>query len=190
MSKYEEKFGGRRWKQQPQAPGGGSTGMAQEQPGSAAAGAANDMDCGGSTYEGQIVDAAGVPQTAFAKIREELVVTTKPEDNTQLAERMGQRTKMHNPKDLMALAEFVEQGDSHTKGIAGGKLELINNQIMLLQEQARQVLEDAKRDVDLSHAKCNFTRRPGTIYHLYKKKIQGSEEMEVFFFDAVSQRVV
>ena len=86
MSKYEEKFGGRRWKQQPQAPGGGSTGMAQEQPGSAAAGAANDMDCGGSTYEGQIVDAAGVPQTAFAKIREELVVTTKPEDNTQLAE--------------------------------------------------------------------------------------------------------
>ena len=29
---------------------------------------------------------------------------------------MGQRTKMHNPKDLMALAEFVEQGDSHTKG--------------------------------------------------------------------------
>ena len=43
------------------------------------------------------------------------------------------------------------------------------------------MLEDAKRDVDLSHAKCNFTRRPGSIYHLYKKKIAGSEVMEVFF---------
>lgn len=179
MSKYDEKFGPGRWKQQPQPSGSGSAGMApQQEAQQEAPGAATGGD---STYEGQIVDAAGLPQTAFAKIRDDLIVSTKAEDTTQLAERMGQRTKMHDPSALMALAKFVEEGDSHTKGIAGGKLELINNQIQLLQEQARQVLEDAKRDVDLSHAKCNFTRRPGSIYHLYKKKIAGSEVMEVFF---------
>merc|ERR1711990_121313 len=43
------------------------------------------------------------------------------------------------------------------------------------------VLEDAKRDMDLSHAKCNFQRRPGTIYHLYKKTIPGTDQMESFF---------
>ena len=51
----------------------------------------------------------------------------------------------------------------------------------MLQDQARKVLENAKRDMNLSHAKCNFQRRPGSIYHLYKKGIEGSEEKEVFF---------
>ena len=80
----------------------------------------------------------------------------------------------------MALAQYVQSADSHTKAVAGGKLELITNQIKMLQDQARKVLENAKRDMDLSHAKCNFQRRPGSIYHLYKKDIEGSEEKEVF----------
>jgi hypothetical protein len=83
---------------------------------------------------------------------------------------MGQRDRMHNPGDLIELARYVEQADSHTKAIAGGKLELISDQIKALQAQARKVLEDARRDVELSHAKCNFQRRPGRTYHLYKKK--------------------
>lgn len=81
----------------------------------------------------------------------------------------------------MALAEYVQAADSHTKAVAGGKLELISNQIKMLQDQARGVLVAAKRDMDLSHAKCNFERRPGTIYHLYKKTLKGSDEKEVFF---------
>jgi len=132
-----------------------------------------------SNMEIQLVDDEGMPETAFSRVRKELIVTTNEEG--VLAERMGQRTKMHSPSDLMALAEYVQTADSHTKAIAGGKLELISNQIKMLQDQARKVLEDAKQDMELSHAKCNFQRRPGTIYHLYKKIVPGQEEMEVFF---------
>lgn len=47
-----------------------------------------------------------------------------------------------------------------------GKLQLITEQIKMLQAQARQVLEEGKRDVMLNHARANFQRRPGLIYHL------------------------
>lgn len=71
------------------------------------------------------------------------------------------RTKMHDPTNLVELARFVQQADSHTKSIVGGKLELISEQIKLLQSQARSVLENAQRDLSLSNAKCNFQRKPG-----------------------------
>jgi hypothetical protein len=71
------------------------------------------------------------------------------------------RTKMHDPENLIELARFVQQADSHTKAIVGGKLELISEQIKLLQSQARDVLHQSRRDVELSHAKCNFQRKPG-----------------------------
>ena len=35
------------------------------------------------------------------------------------------------------------------------------------QMQAREILETAKRDTQLHHAACNFTKVPGKIYHLY-----------------------
>mmetsp|Transcript_16291 Transcript_16291/g.42268 ORF Transcript_16291/g.42268 Transcript_16291/m.42268 type:complete len:214 (+) Transcript_16291:276-917(+) len=95
-----------------------------------------------------------------------------------------QRTKMHDPSDLIELARFVQQADSHTKAMVGGKLELISEQIKLLQTQAQTVLEDARRDLELSHAKCNFQRKPGNTYHLYKKELpEGGEEA---FFSMLS----
>ena len=71
------------------------------------------------------------------------------------------RTKMHDPENLIELARFVQQADSHTKSVVGGKLELISEQIQLLQAQAKAVLEGARQDLELSHAKCNFQRKPG-----------------------------
>eukprot|EP00041_Stephanoeca_diplocostata_P008839 m.132492 g.132492 ORF g.132492 m.132492 type:complete len:211 (+) comp17502_c0_seq1:213-845(+) len=115
----------------------------------------------------------------FSDIKQALTVSSGPE-NMQLAERMGQRTKMHNPGDLIELARYVQSADSHTKAMVGGKLELISEQIKLLQAQARRVLADAKKDVELTHAKCNFQRKPGNIYHLYKKTLGGGES-ETFF---------
>jgi len=134
---------------------------------------------------GQLVDAKGLPTTAFAQVRASLVVTNTPDPTrTTLANRMGQREKMHNPQDLIALAQHVQTADSHTKAIASGKLDLISRQIKQLQEEARTVLENAKQDMDLAHAKCNFQRRPGATYHLYKKNVAGpgeDEQWEKFF---------
>jgi len=106
----------------------------------------------------------------YKKMKAELTVSTKHTPTMALVERCGQRTKMHSPGDLIELARHVETADSHTKAIVGGKLELISEQIKALQGQAQQVLVDAKQDMELSHAKCNFMRRPGQIYHLYKRK--------------------
>ena len=35
--------------------------------------------------------------------------------------------------------------------------------------QARNVLEETKRDADLHHAACNFKKIPGKLYYLYKR---------------------
>jgi len=36
--------------------------------------------------------------------------------------------------------------------------------------QARKVLEETKRDAELHHAACNFKKRPGQMYYLYKRQ--------------------
>lgn len=120
----------------------------------------------------------------YKKLHRELLVSRRETDTMQMVERCGQRTKMHGPGDLIELARHVEQADSHTKAVVGGKLELISDQIKALQAQAVSILEDAKVDMHLSHAKCNFIRKPGTIYHLYKRKdLDGFDET---FFSMLS----
>ena len=87
-----------------------------------------------SNTELTLVDENGLPETAFSATRRALIVTSSKGDGV-LANRMGQRDKMHNPTDLIELAKHVETADSHTKAIAGGKLELISDQIKALQMQ-------------------------------------------------------
>lgn len=137
---------------------------------------------------GQLIGTDGQLTTAFAQVRDSLVVTSNPMNGTTLANRMGQREKMHNPQDLIELARHVQTADSHTKAIASGKLDLISRQIKQLQEEARQVLVNAKQDMDLAHAKCNFQRRPGSTYHLYKKNVaaEGEEPVWEKFFSMLS----
>ncbi|PIK41693.1 hypothetical protein BSL78_21459 [Apostichopus japonicus] len=74
---------------------------------------------------------------------------------------------MTDPMDLVALAKQVQKGDDFVKAVAGNKLMLIAEQIRHLQDKARQVLEEAKRDADLHHAACNIKKRPGHMYYLY-----------------------
>jgi hypothetical protein len=49
------------------------------------------------------------------------------------------------------------------------QLEVIVEQMKALQERARQIIEQASRDVDLIHAECRFHRVPGRIYHLFER---------------------
>ncbi len=110
--------------------------------------------------------------TTFEAERSRLLVTARQDGTTgtgQVLMDPAAVRKMHDPHDLVALASFVQTADDYTKATIGGKLELISEQIRFLQAQARAVLEKAARDVELAHARCNFVRKPGNIYHLYRK---------------------
>lgn len=99
-----------------------------------------------------------------------------------------------DPMDLVGLAREVQQADQFMRATTSGKLQVIVDTIRNLQEQAQQILETAKRDAQLHHAACNFTKVhhmtshdphtaqsihpsthtpprqvPGKTYHLYQR---------------------
>jgi len=70
---------------------------------------------------------------------------------------------------LVDTAKEIERADELIGTVAHAKLKTIADQIRALQQQARGVLEEAKRDLELHRASCSFSRRPGHTYHLYEK---------------------
>ncbi|XP_052797395.1 uncharacterized protein C1orf50 homolog [Mya arenaria] len=75
-----------------------------------------------------------------------------------------------DPMDLVELARQVQTADEFTKATCGSKLMVIADQIRYLQEQAKKVLEEAKRDAMMHHAACNLVKKPGQIYYLYERE--------------------
>jgi hypothetical protein len=71
--------------------------------------------------------------------------------------------------DLVDVAREIQQADAMLGAVTGGKLEMLARQIRALQEQARAVLDAAHRDSELHRAACGFRKRPGGIYHLYRR---------------------
>jgi len=84
--------------------------------------------------------------------------------NSHQANRMG------DPNDLVELAAVVQKGNEFVRANATNKLTVIAEQIKFLQEQAHKALEEAKKDSDLHHAACNIVKKPGTMYHMYKRE--------------------
>lgn len=70
---------------------------------------------------------------------------------------------------LVDVAQEIADADQMIGAVASSKLEVIAKQIRMLQEEAKRVLERTKRDLDLHRAECRFTRRPGHVYHLYRR---------------------
>ena len=70
---------------------------------------------------------------------------------------------------LVDLAREIEQADQMVSGRLGAQLQVIAEQVKALQAQARAVLEQARADQRLHHARCAFRRIPGHIYHLYEE---------------------
>ncbi|MEM9075046.1 MAG: DUF2452 domain-containing protein [Myxococcota bacterium] len=73
------------------------------------------------------------------------------------------------PIRLVDVAGEIEKADHLIGAVTHSKLTVIAEQIRALQEQARAVLEGAQRDLELHRAECSFSRRPGHIYHLYRR---------------------
>jgi hypothetical protein len=72
--------------------------------------------------------------------------------------------------DLVDVAAQIQKADETLATMTGGKLAVIAEQIGKLQEQARVLLERARRDAELHRACCNFEKKPGRVYHLYRKE--------------------
>jgi hypothetical protein len=70
---------------------------------------------------------------------------------------------------LVDVASEIEKADSMLATVTGGKLGVIAEQIRRLQDQARVMLERAQRDAELHRARCSFEKKPGGVYHLYRK---------------------
>ena len=70
---------------------------------------------------------------------------------------------------LVDIAREIEQADKIVSGRLGAQLHVIAEQVKSLQAQAREILEQAKSDQRLHHARCAFRRIPGHVYHLYEE---------------------
>ncbi|KAB7501843.1 C1orf50-like protein [Armadillidium nasatum] len=79
------------------------------------------------------------------------------------------RTNKRNSSDLVALAQEIQNADKFVYANVSNKLQVIAEQVRFLQEQAKRVLEEAKNCQTLHHVSCNFVKKPGHIYHLYKR---------------------
>jgi hypothetical protein len=75
--------------------------------------------------------------------------------------------------DLVSAATEIQKADAMLATVAGGKLGVIAQQIRRLQEQANELLERARRDAELHRAKCRFEKKPGGVYHLYRRHDDG-----------------
>jgi len=70
---------------------------------------------------------------------------------------------------LVDVAAEIEKADAQLATVTSGKLGVIAEQIKKLQEQARGLLDRARRDAELHRARCNFEKKAGGVYHLYRK---------------------
>jgi hypothetical protein len=78
-------------------------------------------------------------------------------------------SRLSAPHDLVDVAREIQQADATLGSVTVAKLRVIAEQIRALQERAREVLDEAKHASDLHRATCNFKKRPGALYHLYRK---------------------
>lgn len=71
--------------------------------------------------------------------------------------------------DLVNIAREISTANNMITQQTSGKLKVIARQIKQLQDQAREILDQAQHDQELHHAQCHFKKQAGHVYHLYQK---------------------
>jgi hypothetical protein len=99
-------------------------------------------------------------------------MTTNSDENRYQANSASSYpvSRLAPPFALIDLAREIAHADEMLSNRAGAKLEVIARQVRLLQEQAREILDQTRRDQQLHRARCNFQKKPGQIYHLYRNQ--------------------
>lgn len=83
-------------------------------------------------------------------------------------------SRMAPAYDLVDVAARIQEADATLATMTGGKLGVIAEQIARLQQQARALLEKARRDAELHRVRCSFEKKPGGVYHLYRTHADGT----------------
>ncbi|TVQ88443.1 MAG: DUF2452 domain-containing protein [Chromatiaceae bacterium] len=97
------------------------------------------------------------------------------QDESPLRHRGGDRSSPYPVSRLAPafaapdLAAEVVRAEAMLSARTGAKLRVIADQIKALQSEARKVLQEAREEQALTQAECAFQRRPGQIYHLYRR---------------------
>ena len=78
--------------------------------------------------------------------------------------------------ELVDLAREIQEADKLLGVVVSGQLDVIADQIRSLQAKARELLQRAEMNAQLHRAACNLKKRPGHIYHLYRRS-----EQEIYF---------
>lgn len=89
------------------------------------------------------------------------------------------RSGKTNQYDLVELAQAIQTADKFTRATAGSKLSVIAEQVRFLQQQAKNILEEANLNNQLHHIACNFKKVPGKVYYVYKRGEQGKHYMSL-----------
>lgn len=78
-------------------------------------------------------------------------------------------SRMAPATELVDLAAQIDEADRMLTCVTEAKLKQIAEQIRGLRRQAATILQTTLRDQQLHRARCNFQRRPGGVYHLYRR---------------------
>lgn len=78
-------------------------------------------------------------------------------------------SRLGAPVTLVGTAKLIEEASQAVALRTNAQLEVIVEQIRALQLRAREIIDQAARDIDLITVECRFRRVPGRIYHLYER---------------------
>ncbi len=78
-------------------------------------------------------------------------------------------SRLAPPIDLVDTAKQIAEADRVIGTVVNAKLEVIAEQIRHLQEQARDVLQNALEDAEMHRAHCRFQKKVGETYFLYRR---------------------
>ena len=78
-------------------------------------------------------------------------------------------SRLAPPFDIVDVAREIQDADRVLGSVVGGQLEIIAEQIRQLQDRARGILARAETSARLHRAACSFKKRPGHVYHLYRR---------------------
>ena len=71
--------------------------------------------------------------------------------------------------DLVDVARQIQEADAMLGTVAHARLSTIAAQMKALKDEAERILSETKFSLDLHRAACSFVKRPGGVYHAYRK---------------------
>lgn len=90
-------------------------------------------------------------------------------DPTTLRSSVYPTSRLSPPIDPVDQTEVIKISERFIGSVVGGKLRVIYDQIQFLKEQARNIIAEAERDMNLHNASCSFEKRVGQTYYLYDR---------------------